>query len=494
MLVHAGALANGFAWDDGYLVRDNPSVHSFSHLLDWFTRPWAAGAQAGRAVRWNALYWRPLAQLSYAVDWTLGGGAPWAFHLTNLLLHALCTALVAALAARVARAAWRWRSRAGHVAWIAGLLYAVHPVHTEVVYLATYRTTLLATMGTLAALWWHGRAGLAARAGFALSLAAGLLSKESAAVAPALMALLDRGGVADARRGSRAMWGDYAVAVALLAAWLLVRRQLVAAPYLSFFAGATPPEIAWTMATVFLLDLRLLVVAWPLTSFYDWTLVPLRSSPLDPAVAAGLAAIGLFVALTAWAWVRRRTAWLASGAFFVVALLPYAHIVPFFDVAGERFLYLASAGFAVGVALVAIAAEQRLASRPQRAALAAVLASVLVVFAARSASRARDFASTEAMLRAAVREVPRSFHAHFELGRLYARQGRLTAAAAELKQAWERMPALPQAAIAYAEVLVRLGERDRATQVLERARRLAPASLRGELDAALHRLRGAASP
>ena len=37
--------------------------------------------------------YRPLTSLSFRLDWILGPGSPFQFHLTNLLLHALATHL-----------------------------------------------------------------------------------------------------------------------------------------------------------------------------------------------------------------------------------------------------------------------------------------------------------------------------------------------------------------------------------------------------------------
>jgi hypothetical protein len=41
----------------------------------------------------NLVYFRPLVMLSYAIDWQLGGGSSVAFHLTNVLLHVLTVLL-----------------------------------------------------------------------------------------------------------------------------------------------------------------------------------------------------------------------------------------------------------------------------------------------------------------------------------------------------------------------------------------------------------------
>ncbi|KAM6895354.1 protein O-mannosyl-transferase TMTC2 [Xenentodon cancila] len=68
---------------------------------------------------------RPLCTLSFRLNYTLHGLRPWGYHLLNVLLHGLVTALVTAFA----------RPLLGGGPWslLAGLLFASHPVHTEAV-------------------------------------------------------------------------------------------------------------------------------------------------------------------------------------------------------------------------------------------------------------------------------------------------------------------------------------------------------------------------
>lgn len=68
---------------------------------------------------------RPLCTLSFRLNYTLHGLRPWGYHLLNLVLHGLVTALFTAFS----------RPLLGGGLWslLAGLLFASHPVHTEAV-------------------------------------------------------------------------------------------------------------------------------------------------------------------------------------------------------------------------------------------------------------------------------------------------------------------------------------------------------------------------
>src|SRR5437879_5884227 len=169
VLVYLGAVWNGFALDDGPMIRFNPLAQDPSGMWRAFTQPWWAGAFGGQ-------YYRPLPVATLALDaWV--DGAAW-FHVVNLLWHAGASVAVAVLARR-------WSGALAGL--IAGLLFAVHPVHVEAVANVVGRGELMAALFTLLAVY-----GAVVRESVAWSTAAlvlALLSKENAAVAPALIAL-----------------------------------------------------------------------------------------------------------------------------------------------------------------------------------------------------------------------------------------------------------------------------------------------------------------
>lgn len=63
------------------------------------------------------------------------------YHFVNVLLHSLVTALVSLLAGKLCRK--------NSTAWIAGLLFAVHPIHSEAVAGVVGRADVLATLFSL---------------------------------------------------------------------------------------------------------------------------------------------------------------------------------------------------------------------------------------------------------------------------------------------------------------------------------------------------------
>ena len=91
VVVYLGAVWNGFALDDGPMIRFNPLVQDPSGMWRAFAEPWWAGAFGGQ-------YYRPLPVATLALDaWV--DGAAW-FHIVNLLWHAGASVAVAVLARR----------------------------------------------------------------------------------------------------------------------------------------------------------------------------------------------------------------------------------------------------------------------------------------------------------------------------------------------------------------------------------------------------------
>jgi len=321
-LAVAGALAysdavttNEFAWDDGYLVLDNPAIRDLRNVPDLFTGSWASGVGYALGDAQNRPYYRPLALASMAVDWAIAGPDPAVFHGTNLAIHVAAAFLL-----------FLWLLRllpAGSFApaALAAAVFVLHPVHTEAVNVVSYRTTLLSGLfafGSLAALTAPATRArvVAGVAAFAL----GLLSKETTLVVPGLLLVQDLWLRSLDRRRVLAV---YLPLAAVAVAWLFVRAGLTTGAYYSYFDGLSAWQAALMVPRIFFLYVRLAVLPWPLCPFYDWSILGAPSSPFEPDVPAG--AFLLASAVGGAVLFRRRAPLVSLGlAFFLVALLPAA--------------------------------------------------------------------------------------------------------------------------------------------------------------------------
>ncbi|HUD72912.1 MAG TPA: hypothetical protein VMQ62_13215, partial [Dongiaceae bacterium] len=178
---HLQAPACGFVFDDRGVIVENPLMQDLARLPELLASPWWAGA-----VR-DAGLWRPLTSLTFALDRAVAGlDAAW-FHAINLGWHALATWLVTLLALELGG------GMAGGL--LAGLLFAVHPVHTEAVVGIVGRAELIAAAAVIAALLLHRRALRPGAGPWPLILApcaalAAMLAKESGFAVVALLPLV----------------------------------------------------------------------------------------------------------------------------------------------------------------------------------------------------------------------------------------------------------------------------------------------------------------
>jgi len=126
---YSNAATCGFALDDGSLIVGNKSLDDLGQLVRSLAHP--------QAKTTGAVLYRPLGIGLFALDRALFG--PWAggYHWVSALLHIVATGLVVAFVSRLG---------ARSVAVAAGLLFAVHPIHTEAVTGIANRSEVLATI------------------------------------------------------------------------------------------------------------------------------------------------------------------------------------------------------------------------------------------------------------------------------------------------------------------------------------------------------------
>ena len=356
-------------WDDAPLLLGNPHFRALGAAnVSWCFTTNHAGP------------YQPLTWLSYALDhalWPLGEtlAAPQArgFHLTNVALHALNACAVFALARRLL---------GGHaVAFVAALVFALHPLRVESVAWVTERRDVLYTglllASVLAWLRWRDTSGDAPAA-----RAPAIVAALAACVAPIVLLASTSGPSGEWLRFEFEPWG---VAAALLALGSSVVASLRA------FPGSRG---RWLALSVALFTLSLLAKASGMTLalvLVGLDLLQGRRSWVDklPYLAAGVIAGALAYmgqaaqpqAVASWDdhTLGERLLQACYGlVFYVRTSLWPSRLVPIHEVPADLSHSDPRFWSAVVLVLVATAALVTLRTRFPRAVLAVVLYVVLV--------------------------------------------------------------------------------------------------------------------
>jgi len=489
VVCYAGTVSNQFVFDDHDIIARNPLVTSDEpHLGRIFTSHyWEHVTPAGN------LY-RPLTILTYWLSHAAGGLDPAGYHVVNILLHALCSVLMVALAARLGLSA--------PSATAAGVLFATHPIHTEAVAGIVGRADLMTASCLLAALIVHTATSgspMPRALGIAALYAAGLLSKENAIVLPGLMLAADLRAPQPGRRAWRTLLPAYAACIAVAAGWLALRAAVLPGSGGTGAAGdpfSEAPAAIRICTALGVLARYVWLLIWPvaLSADYSFAQIPAALSFAQPLTLAGAALLAALIAIAT----RRTGRWrLASfcALFFLIAMAPVSNLLfGIGTIMGERLLYLPSAAFCMGLPALASALCLRGAPRgvsvPARRAAAAACALLALLYSARTIARAGDWKDQLTLFSVTARTSPRSAKVRYNLGRALEDAGRTAEALSAYREALAILPEYAPAHNNAGLLLAASGDLAGAREHLEAATRFDPSLVTAwvSLGAARHAL------
>ncbi len=464
VVASANTLRNGFVYDDKFQILENRWLTSLRHLPDAFANNvWAFEGSASN-------YYRPLMHVSYILSYQLVGLSAWGFHAVNVLLHACASVVVVLLTRRLLRAGGTDDRGATLGAAIAGAVFAVHPIHTEVVAWVAGVTEIEFTLACLVALLLHGRPGAIARWGTAAALFVGLFAKETAIALPFLLVACDL-SVLPTPRGAAAWARRYLPCLVALAVYAAIRLSVV--PSLTPLRRHEELGTLGYVVNVFPLFaayLAKLVVPVHLTAFHTFHPVALLSARGIASVLATVAFAG--AALLAWRCARPALFGLVAIA---APLLPVLYIPALGEnTFAERYLYLPSFGFVFLLGL-AVAHLDRL--RPRwRPGLIAAGAAICMAGAAATISRNAVWRDDFTLWTDTAQKSPDSSYVQNEVGVSYAERGDMPAAIAHYVAALRLTPDSARAENNLGEAYERTGDLPRAIAHYTAAVRLAPES------------------
>lgn len=443
------------SWRAPFIFDDRSAILNNATLTAWWP-PWGPFVPPAN----TGVSGRPLVNLSFALDHLVSGGAPWSFHLGNMLLHGVAAWLVFTLVRRLFALAQPGRP-ATLLAWTLAALWAAHPLQTESVSCIVQRTEVLASVCYLATLVAFLRAcEPSARRAWSIACvvacAAGMASKEIVVTAPVAVLLLDRafvaGSFAAAWRARRRLYLTLA-ATWLLLALLVWSHGATRDGVVGFGDKASLPDYLLTQAKAVTLYLRLCVWPQPLVLDYGEDVVH--------GLAAAWLALSVVVALGAaslWALVRQPRAGTVAALFFVL-LAPSSSFVPLVtQTMAEHRMYLA---LACVLGLAAALLQRATRHAPWILLLAAVSLAVVTV------QRNRLYADPFALWQQTVQAAPENPRARIHYGNALLERGRIADATEEFRRALELRPGYPMATLNLGSVLLLQGRAKEALPYFE---------------------------
>ena len=445
--------------DDLYIIAWNPLVHSISGVFGAFTGPYWPPDLGGQM-------YRPLPLASFALTWAVVGDHPLLFHAMNLVWHAGVAVIVTALALRSPSPEGRGGQGVRTEALIAGLVFAVHPVHVEAIANVIGLGELMAAAGVCLAVY-----AAIVRQNVMLSslgLLLGLLSKENAVVAPGLILWAWIVGLS---RPSQRRMLEFAASWVVIAGAYLAVRGIVLAPYARLHATAPvflgETFLAGRLTAVAALSdvVRLLVLPVTLRVDYSPGERTIVRSLVDGRFALGLLCLALWVVLLVLAWRKGRKVEAFGLGWIAIAFLPISNLLFSTGVLmAERTLYLPS----VGLALAAGAALARLpASR-----LRLIIPLLVLAGGIRSAARVSVWRDDLAVTTSILEDSPESYRGPARMAMIYQSHRQPLQALGALREASHIYNRDPTLFIAAADAAITLGRPRLADTLLAQADRL----------------------
>ena len=399
LVVYLPALRGGLLWDDKMHVTrlDLQSLHGLWRI--WF--------DLGATQQYY-----PLLHSAFWLEHRIWGDAVLGYHLTNVALHAGCACLVVLIVRRLALPG----------AWLAGFVFALHPVCVEAVaWISEQKSTLSGVFCLAAALTYlyfdRGAPGARRKSTYFLALGLfvlALMCKTVTATLPAVLLVIfwwQRGRLEWKRDVLPLVpWFGIGIPAGLFTAWVERTPRLIGAegtdyavtlPQRFLLAGRVPWFYAWK-------------VLWPSNLMFiypRWTIDP--GEWWQYLFPLGLVVVAVALVLLA----RKNRGPLAGFLIFAGTLFPvlgFLNVYPFrYSFVADHFQYLAMLGIIVPLAAGLTALAARISSPKGAIALPIFLLGTLGTATWQQSGMYRDY---ETLFRETLARNPGSALLHNNLG------------------------------------------------------------------------------
>lgn len=408
-VLYLNTIGHQYAFDDYIVITGNNfTQQGFAGLYDLMTRDFFEGIYGEQGMDLTGGRYRPLSLLMFAIEYELFGLNPTIGHFINIVLYSLTSFLLFRVLCN-----WLDKTKGGIViAFVATLLFAIHPIHTEVVANIKSRDEIVGLLLVLVTM--HGiylslyqenkKWRLIALVAFFFSM----LSKENAftfvALIPFSLFVLRKMSLEEAIKFSVPfiVVGFAYIALRTGMLWKEVPPGVVPTENPDImenpFVGADTATRLATIGVILLDYVLLLFFPHPMSADYSFNQIPWTNFA-DPMALLGWGlylGMGIYAAIKIW---KRDI--VALGILFYLAPLSLVTNL-FFNIGApmaDRFLYVPSLGFCliIGFLVVHFGKVSTLNSLKKNLPIAILLLIIGVLFSGKTIARNPDWYNNETL-------------------------------------------------------------------------------------------------
>lgn len=416
-VLFANTLGHGFVLDDQAVITENAIVQQgFSGIPKLFTTFYWEGYWNS-----NAGLYRPLSMVTFAIEWGISPNSPFIHHCVNVLLYALTIGLVFKVIRLMLPTVTPW------LAFAVALLFAAHPMHTEVVaniksrdeilcflfFLLAFKHLLTSNLSTL-------RDQLITAGLFFLCL----LSKEAGILFLPVFVLYF---LLFKQESLLTLVKRFAPLVLIAVAWLGLHQwvinssvhERISYTYLdNSLVGC--PDKATQLATGFaVLGRYIWKAVVPVRMSYDYSYNEIPCESFGSPLVIGTLLLVFGLVLLGWK-IRKTQPLITFGiVFFLLTIALASNIFTLIGTTmGDRLLYAPSMGVCLAIVAGIFQLFQKTAAKKPHVSGLYLVVVISLVFGLISFRRNRDWASNETLFAADVTHAPNSARVHFNQGAL----------------------------------------------------------------------------
>ena len=419
IIVYGNTFFNDFVWDDYVFILDKPEIKSFSNIPQFFLSDT------------DGTY-RPLRSVHYTLVYSIFKKNPFGYHLNALFFHIVISILVYLIILNLIDKR--------NIAFIASLLFALHPIHTGRVTNMTAGFDLFGIFLFLIFFYLYilfsKKKKINYLIGSVIVFLIGLFASEEAATLPLVIILYEfcfnRKNIF--QNFKEKLIKFHAPFFAVLASYLVLRF---------FVLGITgrgseyeSPGLIFTlfsMTKVVVGYIMLLIAPFNLKLFYE---MPVSTTlfEFDIIVSIFILALILFFTIKFYNKIV-----FFSVMWFFISLIPFSNVIPLVILMAERYLYLPSIGFCLLLAFV-LSKIYNVDKKHIKTGIVIFIVLLLSFYSFIAISRNAEWRDNLTLWTETVKDSPMSSRAHDNLGFTYEHMGNYEVAIKEFIKAVELKP------------------------------------------------------